>query len=430
MVEKLITFRRKILSRRLFIKFLLSLGLGAYFPKLAEAARFEKLHEPQDGYKPLRQVKFLRQIVTKDSRTSRVIMWQCDEELSGVQVEIELIGGDGANFCAANFEIFAQDDATIYIYVCKLENLKPESLYRFRIVANDAATSWQNLRTAGYGAFQMLIFSDSQCVNYEVWQKVADTAAKKFPDAELVTVIGDLVDNGQAAYQWRAWYLAAAFVLSEKIFAPVMGNHECYDLNWLNYLPVDYLHQFYLPSNDTKNFGGYFYSFDYGAAHFFVLNTQFLELEIFTKNLQDEQIYWLRRDAANTNRRWKIVLMHKDIYDYTADNFNDIAEIFMPLFDELEIDVVFTGHLHTYRNRGKIFAQKKSAKGTLYILCGRSGDQKYVERNSNIDDVTAPNLNTEPESFITLDVDAESLSLTCQTVDGEIFDKFTLHKNF
>ncbi|MBQ7631047.1 MAG: metallophosphoesterase, partial [Selenomonadaceae bacterium] len=137
-----------------------------------------------------------------------------------------------------------------------------------------------------------------------------------------------------------------------------------------------------------------------------------------------------RRDAANTNRRWKIVLMHKDIYDYTADNFNDIAEIFMPLFDELEIDVVFTGHLHTYRNRGKIFAQKKSAKGTLYILCGRSGDQKYVERNSNIDDVTAPNLNTEPESFITLDVDAESLSLTCQTVDGEIFDKFTLHKNF
>ena len=199
-------------------------------------------------------------------------------------------------------------------------------------------------------------------------------------------------------------------------------------MNWLNYLPADYLHQFNLPSNGTKNFGGYFYSFDYGAAHFFVLNTQFLELENFTKNLEDEQKYWLRRDAANTNRRWKIVLMHKDIYDYTADNFNDIAEIFMPLFDELEVDVVFTGHLHTYRNRGKIFAQKKSPHGTLYILCGRSGDQKYVERNSAIDDVTAPNLNTEPESYIALDVGAESLSLTCQTVDGELLDKFTLIK--
>ena len=417
------------MSRRLFIKILLSLGLGAYFPKLAEASRFEKLHEPQDGYKPLREVKFLRQIVTKDSRNSRVIMWQSDEELINVKVEYKLIGNEGANFSAVEFEIFEQDDATIYIYSCKFENLKPESLYQFRIICDDSATSWQNLRTAGDGNFQMLIFSDSQCVNYEVWQKVADTATKNYPDAELVTVIGDLVDNGQAAYQWRAWYLASAFVLSERIFAPVMGNHECYNLNWLNYLPVDYLHQFQLPSNGTKNFGGYFYSFDYGAAHFFVLNTQFLELENFTKNLQDEQNYWLRRDAANTNRRWKIVLMHKDIYDYTLGNFNDIAEIFMPLFDELEIDVVFTGHLHTYRNRGKIFEQKKSARGTLYILCGRAGDQKYVERNSPIDDVTAPDLNTEPESYITLDISAENLALICQTVDGYILDKFVLTKS-
>ena len=416
------------MSRRFFIKLLLSLGLGAYFPKLVEASRFEKLHEPQDGYNPLRQVKFLRQIVTKDSRTSRVIMWQSDEELIGVQIEYKLIGEDGAYFCAVEFEIVEQDDATIYMYTCELENLKPESLYQFRIVCNDSATSWQNLRTSGNGNFQMLIFSDSQCVNYEVWQKVADTAVKNYPDAELVTVIGDLVDNGQAAYQWRAWYLAAAFVLSERIFAPVMGNHECYNLNWLNYEPVDYLKQFTLPSNGIKNFDGYFYSFDYGAAHFFILNTQFLELDKFKPTLQDEQNYWLRHDAMTTNRRWRIVLMHKDIYDYTVDNFNDIAENFMPLFDELEIDVVFTGHLHTYRNRGKIFEQKKSARGTLYILCGRSGDQKYVERNSDIDDVTAPNLQTEPESYITLDVSAESLSLVCQTADGLILDKFTLTK--
>ena len=416
------------MSRRLFIKLLLSLGLGAYFPNLVEASRYEELHTPQDGYEPLRQVKFLRQLITQDSRTSRVIMWQC-EKLLDVQLELELIGEGGANFCAVDVEKFLQDDATIYIYTCRIENLKPESLYRFRIIAGDAATGWQNLRTPGYGNFQMLIFSDSQCVNYDVWQKVADTAAKNFPDAELFTVVGDLVDNGQAAYQWRAWYLAAARVLSERIFAPVMGNHECYNLDWLNYSPVDYLHQFSLPSNGTKNFGGYFYSFDYGAAHFFVLNTQFLELENFTTNLQDEQNYWLRRDAANVNRRWKIVFMHKDIYDYASGTFDELAENFMPLFDELEIDLVFTGHLHTYRNRGKIFAQKKSARGTLYILCGRSGDQKYVEPHSPIDDVTAPNLQTEPESYITLDVSAESLSLTCQTVDGTILDKFTLTKS-
>ena len=135
-----------------------------------------------------------------------------------------------------------------------------------------------------------------------------------------------------------------------------------------------------------------------------------------------------RRDAANTNRTWKIVFMHKDIYDYALDTFNDIADRFLELFDELEIDLVFTGHLHTYRNRGKIFARKKSARGTTYILCGRAGDQKYVEPESAIDDVTAKNLREEPESFIVLDISATEINLLSRTVDGEILDKFTIRK--
>ncbi|MBQ3335933.1 MAG: metallophosphoesterase, partial [Selenomonadaceae bacterium] len=168
--------------------------------------------------------------------------------------------------------------------------------------------------------------------------------------------------------------------------------------------------------------------FDFGAAHFFILNTQFAELEKFHPNLQSAQEYFFRRDAANVTRPWKIVLMHKDVYDYAQDTFNDIADRFLELFDELEIDLVFTGHLHTYRNRGKIFARKKSSRGTTYILCGRAGDQKYVEPHSAIDDVTAPDLRGEPESFIVLDVRADEIKLTAQTVDGKILDNFTLTK--
>ena len=416
------------MSRRFFLKLLLTLGLGAYFPKLTEAARFEQLHQPQDGYKSLSAVKFLRQLVTNDPRTSRILMWQSDEEIKNIRVEFYLTGDEQARFSEVSFENFFQGDEGTFIYFSELKNLKPESLYKFRIIADDRATAWQNLKTPGQNKFQMLVFSDSQCEHYEIWQKTADAAHKKFPDAEIVTVIGDLVDNGQAAYQWRLWFNSAAFVLSERIFAPVMGNHECYDTNWLNCLPTGYLHHFKTPSNAEKNFDGYFYSFDYGAAHFFVLNTQFLELEKFLPKLQEIQNYWLRLDAGNTNRAWRIVLMHKDIFDYGQNKFNDIAENFLPLFDELEIDLVMTGHLHTYRNRGKIFAQKKSPHGTTYILCGRAGDQKYVEPHREIDEVSYENLEKEPESFITLDIDEKNLTLTCYTVDGKILDKFTLLK--
>ena len=407
------------MSRRLFIKFLLALGLGTYFPRLTEAARLDELHTPQDGYQPLTTVKFLRQIVTRDSRSSRMLMWQADAA-ENFSVEWQLVGEEAAHFA----EVEQRDS----ICLCALKNLKPASLYKFRIVAGERATSWQDLRTSGDAAFQMIIFADSQCEHYDVWQRTADAAHEKFPDAELVTVIGDLVDNGEADYQWRAWHLAATKILAGRIFAPVMGNHECYGVDWFNALPTGYLNQFALPDNGAKNFGGYFYSFDYGAAHFIALNTQFAELDALKPGLQSAQEFFLRRDVANANRPWKIVLMHKDIYDYAQDKFNDIADKFLELFDELEIDVVFTGHLHTYRNRGKIFARKKSTRGTTYILCGRAGDQKYVEPPSAIDDVTAPNLRDESESFIVLDVADAELSLTAYTVDGKILDNFTLKK--
>ena len=405
------------MNRRWFIKILLALGLGAYFPSLAEASRLDELHTPQDGYQPLTSVKFLRQVITRDSRTSRTLMWSSEEPS---QVEWQLVGEESAHFAAVT-----QRNS---ICSCTLTNLKPASLYRFRITAGTRATSWQKLLTAGDGAFQMLIFADSQCERYEVWQRTADIAAEIFPEAELVTVIGDLVDNGQADYQWRAWHLAATKILSGRTFAPVMGNHECYGVDWFNALPTGYLEQFALPDNGAKNFRGYFYSFDYGAAHFVALNTQFAELDALKPGLQSAQEFFLRRDIANANRPWNVVLMHKDIYDYARDTFNDIAEKFLELFDELAIDVVFTGHLHTYRNRGKIFARTKSSHGTTYVMCGRAGDQRYVEPHSAIDDVTAPDLRGEPESFIALNISADELHLTCRTVDGKILDDFTLTK--
>ena len=407
------------MSRRFFVKLLIALGLGSFFPKLAEAERLDELHTPQDGFDPLTSVKFLRQVVTRDSRTSRMLMWQSDTQ-ENFQVEYKLVGDEGAHFAEVN--------RREQIYSCVLENLKPESLYEFRIVSDGRATSWQDLRTPGDGKFRMIIFADSQCEHYEVWQRTADAACEDFPDAELVTVCGDLVDNGQADYQWRAWHLAATKILAGRTFAPVMGNHECYGVDWFNALPEGYLNQFILPPNDAKDFDGYFYSFDYGAAHFFVLNTQFAELDKFKPKLRDAQKYFLRRDAAEVVRPWKIVLMHKDIYDYARDTFSDIADEFLDLFDELDIDLVFTGHLHTYRNRGKIFERKKSTSGTTYILCGRAGDQNYVEPQSDIDDVSFPDLRGEPESFIVLDIDANEINLLARTVDGEILDEFTLTK--
>jgi len=269
--------------------------------------------------------------------------------------------------------------------------------------------------------FKMLVFADSQCVDYKVFKNIADFADKNFPDAEIATVIGDLVDNGAADYQWREFFSAAENLLHDRIFLPVIGNHECYNLQWKNCLPEGYFKRFNVE---------HFYSYDFGAATFFILNNNFFELNEFLPELQKNQENFLRREVEKSAKAWKIILMHKDIYNYAENKFDEIGEIFMPLFDELEIDLVLTGHLHTYRNRGKIFAQKKSSAGTTYILCGRAGDQKYLENISEIDEVTLPNADKifEPETFVLLEVGEKFLTLTCLDAEGNVFDNLTLEK--
>lgn len=403
------------MPRRFFIKLLVALGLTKFFPSLEP----EIISASARSYKKISLD--IEQLITVEPRTSRTLMWRLDHSLD-CRVEFRLIGDE--NIFSIRADSVNYED--LFIYNCRLENLKPESVYEYRVIADDRATAWKKFSTPGFGAFQMLIFCDSQCVDYGVWKSVADIADKNFPDAELVTVLGDITDNGQYAPGWRGWHDGAARLLSSRIFAPVMGNHECYEpVNWLNCLPVGYLNHFVQPSNGSKKFDGYFYSFDYGAVHFIVLNTQFDELETFLPALEDEQKYWLRRDVADCNRPWRIVLMHKDIFDYMRETFSDVGDRLMPLFDELGIDLVLTAHLHTYRNRGHIFEQKKSDHGPVYVMCGLAGDQRYSEKiSAEFDEVAA----TPKDNYLVLDADAESLRLRCYSVDGSTIDDLRLKK--
>lgn len=169
-------------------------------------------------------------------------------------------------------------------------------------------------------------------------------------------------------------------------FAPVMGNHECYGLDWKFALPRRYLASFAVPGNGSQNFPGYYYSFDYGPAHFIVLNTQFEELDGLKPGLLQEELLWLKHDAAASHKPWKIVLMHKDVIAYDeyqpgtghTGGISDVGHDFMKSFDALGIDLVLTGHMHTYRNRGHIYDETPSDHGPTYLMFGPAGNERYT----------------------------------------------------
>lgn len=371
-------------------------------------------------------VKFLRQIVTKDISTARLVMWQVDEPLKNPVVEVKL--GDTTKIFPATDCTFSDDGKKNLQYAAQIELGDA-----YRIVDGDRATIWHELKNLSGDEFTAIIFPDSQCGgSYDTWGEVARGAFERNPDAIFFANVGDLVDNGEDSFQWEDWFKQIENFMPQIPFAPVMGNHETYSREWTVRKPVAYLNYFATPDNGDENFSRHFYSFDCGAAHFAILNTQWDELGA---EIIDAQNSWLRDDMQATSKQWKIVFAHRDVLQYRIngrpelrEGFSDVGGIFMPEFESLGVDAVFTAHLHTYRNRGRLKNFREDDNGTLYILTGLSGNVRYsgLWTDHALDKFIAPQ--PETDNYLTLAVDAETLCVKCFLPNGELIDETTLHK--
>ena len=64
--------------------------------------------------------------------------------------------------------------------------------------------------------------------------------------------MGDLVDNGEHAYQWRTWLNSIRPLSANVPLATTLGNHEMYTLDWKMREPYAYLNYFAVPSNGNE----------------------------------------------------------------------------------------------------------------------------------------------------------------------------------
>lgn len=285
-------------------------------------------------------------------------------------------------------------------------------------------------------SFKALIFTDSQCSkdSYQVWRDTLAAGWSRCPEAAFFADIGDLADNGEAEWQWEG-FLSALAPYTDHPFVPVMGNHECYGLDWKNCLPKKYLSTFTFPGNSTTTFHGYFYSFVYGPAEFIVLNTQMLELDDFfgEGHLLRAQLSWLK-EREKKALPWRIALMHKDILAYDeyqpgqdkAYCFSDSGCALLPALEEAGVDLILTGHMHTYRRRGPLRNFRNSDTGPVCIMSGPAGDQQYHVPADPLDKAAIAQP-TEP-NYLVLEAAPDELKVSCYTTQGEDVDHLTLRK--
>ena len=396
---------------------ILAIGLGGLFSSRAAAAA--------DG------IRHLRQIITAQPSSTRMIQWDAPTLLRGAHVELRS-GRDGhITAFVPSYTHFTIDDTEQFVYHAEIP--LPAGGGAYRVTHTAGASDWIPLSAphAVRMPVRALLFSDSQCgEDYSVWNDLYQAAWQRHSDADFAALVGDLTDNGESTWHWDSFFAAMEgnpSPLARAPHVPVLGNHEYYSLAWTDTLPLRYLRTFALPENGSTAFRGHYYSFDLGAVHVIVLDTQFLECGARGAALNEEQLAWLKRDAATSSAPWKIVLMHKDILAYgeyqtvqeTQHGISDVGRIFMDAFDACGIDLVVTGHVHAYRRR-QIRAGQTDAQGTLYLLGGPGGDEYFDVPPEPYD--LAASANPAPSNYLYLEADTHHLHIACETLDGTVID--------
>ena len=83
---------------------------------------------------------YIRQIITKDSQTSRTIMWHSPYEQEGAEVVWRAAGGEEYVSVPASNEHYTDDGQDIYLHSAHIEGLSKGTSYEYRIIAKDSGT--------------------------------------------------------------------------------------------------------------------------------------------------------------------------------------------------------------------------------------------------------------------------------------------------
>lgn len=438
--------KSKVLKTIIAIAALVVLIIGGYVYKDAIQSRIARTAAVVSGQeiKPLlnSEGRYIRQIVAQDNSTSRTIMWQSDNSESDAIIEYRLEESKNIQSIGATDKAFTDDGSTTYIHEGTLTGLTPKTKYEYRVgYGSDRRSDWYPLETAGASVYDVLIYPDSQSGDYSQWEEIVKDSAHRNPRTALYISMGDLVDNGEQDYQWRTWLNSIRPLSATVPLATTLGNHEMYTLDWKMREPYAYLNYFAVPPNGNEIFNRRYYSFDFGDVHYVVLDTQLYESnhednhDTHHPDLYDVQVQWLRQDLAANTKKWTVVLMHRDPFQYAIDRpgasrdvgFNEEGVLFMPIFDEFNVDLVLSAHLHSYRNRGHVRNFNRDASGPLYILTGIAGDTRRPKwKEHPLDVYVAPD--RDKNNYMAMTVTPNKLIVKAFLPDGTQLDESVIEK--
>ncbi|GAA4877803.1 FN3 domain-containing metallophosphoesterase family protein [Ferrimonas pelagia] len=342
----------------------------------------------------------------------------------------------------------------VHYHSITFDALKPDTLYAYRVRGDRGHWSeWFQTRTpAAEGPLEFVYFGDAQNGIRSHWSRVIRMAYQTVPNADFFLHAGDLVDKSDSDQEWAEWFAAGSFIHSVIPSVPVRGNHENITVvspeGKRQRVPTPmWRPQFTLPVEQAlpETLHESNYQLNYGdRLHVFVVDSA-------RKHFEDTAA-WLDQALAESNATWKLVTMHHPYFvpDHLARNKTDLRRkaALGAVIDKHEVDLVLTGHIHTYL-RGSahwdedhmartLTGEPQSVKTVYAISAAGAKNSVFPDETPTVfyhgdngDGQQGPRLERYADNtpmFQHIAIDGERIEYKAYTAIGTVYDAFSLEK--
>jgi Icc-related predicted phosphoesterase len=257
----------------------------------------------------------------------------------------------------------------------RLEGLKIDSKYFYKVVSNGTESALYHFRTAPADGneFKMVVIGDNRpaTISYiqpEEFKQLAQMIIDEEP--HIVIMTGDYVlDVGENHEDnlvgWEAFTNISDSIGHYVPIYGVLGNHDTGAKTGTLHLEYffDAFEQYGEPST--------YFSFDYAGAHFTMLDT---EEQYKEGRITGAQYTWLINDLQSTESSTKYVFGHRPMYplshigDSLDSNPAERAAL-QQLFEDYNVTAFICGHDHLFN--------RLTVNGMVHIISGGGGAPPY-----------------------------------------------------
>lgn len=350
----------------------------------------------------------------------------------------------------SNKKITLKNGEAYYANKAKVQQLEENTAYMYSYTKGDGKMSEpQEYRTKSFSDYQLMYVGDPQigasgnaASDVNGWKTTLNEGLKNFPNISYIISVGDQTNassdttDGSAKNNFEVEW--AGFLEPTQLknipVQTLVGNHESKGTNFANHT--------YVPNESSVGTeAGNDYYYTYGSTLFIVLNTN-------NGNAADHDAVMKQAVEANPNAKWRVVSFHQDVYGsgepHSESDGKVIRQWLEPVLDKYDIDVVLTGHDHSYTRSYQLKAGQVQTtnsedesgrvinpEGTVYMAANSASGSKYYDLMPSAQYYVAKRQQENHQNYSILNIDDVSFSIdTYDVVTGEKIDQnYTIVKS-